>query len=89
MANIIFKTLWAALLFINAIAILNEDRFLSRIGWSSAAPQVAVNSYGEAGTGPSVKTKLINLIGAIRMLMPIPLIMCNVIVILYELALGG
>jgi len=33
--------LYIALLLINAVAVLNEERFLSRIGWSHSAVQQA------------------------------------------------
>ncbi|KAI9494458.1 Yos1-like protein [Zychaea mexicana] len=74
---------YAVLLFINAIAVLSEERFLARIGWSAQV---------EPGFGveqsQSVKYKIINLISAVRTLMRIPLIAINVIVIVYELLLG-
>lgn len=86
---------YVSLLLINAIAILNEERFLARIGWSSAGQQpgqqynVQYDStgYGDQG-GTGVKSKLINLIGAVRTLLRIPLIIVNIVVILYELVLG-
>ncbi|KAF9451716.1 Yos1-like protein [Macrolepiota fuliginosa MF-IS2] len=84
-----------SLLFINAIAILNEERFLARIGWVSVTPaqtQSAYNQgYDQAGYGNQdigVKTRLIDLISAVRTLMRIPLIIINIVVILYELVWG-
>ncbi|CEL59883.1 Protein transport protein YOS1 OS=Saccharomyces cerevisiae (strain ATCC 204508 / S288c) GN=YOS1 PE=1 SV=1 [Rhizoctonia solani AG-1 IB] len=84
---------YVSLLLINAIAILNEERFLARIGWSSVGQQPGQQytqydrtGYGEGGS--EVKSKLINLIGAVRTLLRIPLIIVNIVVILYELALG-
>ncbi|KAF7729556.1 Protein transport protein yos1 [Apophysomyces ossiformis] len=72
---------YVLLFFINAIAVLSEERFLARIGWS-AQP--------EAGFGgeQSIKFKIINLISAVRTLMRIPLIGINIVVIIYELLLG-
>ncbi|CAE6539708.1 unnamed protein product, partial [Rhizoctonia solani] len=98
-----------SLLLINAVAILNEERFLARIGWSSVGPQPGqqYNQYDRTGYGEGgseVKSKLINLIGAVRTLLrsklspcymllclticPVPLIVVNIVVILYELAWG-
>ncbi|KAI8320097.1 Yos1-like protein [Martensiomyces pterosporus] len=73
--------LYVTLLLLNAVAILNEERFLARIGW-------ARNSADLYGDTESVKAKLINLISAVRTLMRIPLIAANVIIILFELVLG-
>jgi len=89
--------LYVALLLINAMAILSEDRFLARIGWSSAQPPT-VNAafhqpydqtgYGAAQPDVGVKGRMINLIGAVRTLMRIPLIGLNIVIIVYELVLG-
>ncbi|CAE6506499.1 unnamed protein product [Rhizoctonia solani] len=67
---------YVSLLLINAIAILNEERFLARIGWSSVGPQPGqqYNQYDRTGYGEGgseVKSKLINLIGAVRTLLRI------------------
>ncbi|EGY23068.1 uncharacterized protein VDAG_04506 [Verticillium dahliae VdLs.17] len=74
----------AAILLINAVAILSEDRFLARINLSPASYDPA---FGQ-GADASVKAKIINLIASVRTLMRIPLIGINTIVILYELVLG-
>jgi len=91
---------YISLLLINAMAILSEDRFLARIGWTTqsqrqaaaAAYQQPYDPYTQMG-GPqqdiSVKAKLVNLIGAVRTLMRVPLIFVNVGVIVYEIVLGG
>ncbi|KDQ15387.1 hypothetical protein BOTBODRAFT_158205 [Botryobasidium botryosum FD-172 SS1] len=81
--------LYITLLLVNAIAVLNEERFLARIGWSSTHPanQYEQPGFGEPG-GPGVKARIINLIGAVRTLMRIPLILLNIVVIVYELVLG-
>ncbi|WVW82544.1 hypothetical protein I302_104555 [Kwoniella bestiolae CBS 10118] len=87
--------LYIGLLLTNAIAILNEERFLARIGWSSATPSSSQSNvgfghspnphmYGDAfgqnnSDGPGVKAKLVNLISATRTLMRIPLIVVNVV----------
>ncbi|TVY20629.1 Protein transport protein yos1 [Lachnellula arida] len=75
-----------SVLLINAIAVLSEDRFLARVGWSNT---VAEPAFGGGGGGSeSVKNRLIGLMTSVRTLMRIPLIGINVTIILYELALG-
>ncbi|KAH7887748.1 Yos1-like protein [Phlebopus sp. FC_14] len=90
--------LYVALLMINAMAVLSEDRFLARIGWSSASPQNPTtgfqqpydqSAYGYGQQDVGVKVRIINLISAVRTLMRIPLIGLNLVVIVYELILGG
>ncbi|KAH6690409.1 Yos1-like protein [Plectosphaerella plurivora] len=76
--------LYAAVLFINAIAILSEDRFLARINLSPSSYDPA---FGQ-GADASVKAKIINLIASVRTLMRIPLIAVNTLIILFELVLG-
>lgn len=43
---------------------------------------------GNSSNGESIKSRIINLISATRTLLRIPLIIVNIIVILYELVLG-
>jgi len=87
-----------ALLLINSIAVLNEERFLARIGWLSTPQQPRdANSvypgYDQSGYATAqdvgIKARLIDLISAVRTLMRIPLIVINIIFIVYELLLGG
>ncbi|KAG8780943.1 hypothetical protein FRC19_003904 [Serendipita sp. 401] len=81
--------LYVPLLLVNAIAILNEERFLARIGWSaSQTAQQTYNGYDQIAE-ESIKARLINLIAAVRTLLRIPLIGLNVFVIIYELLLGS
>ncbi|KAF8477880.1 Yos1-like protein [Gautieria morchelliformis] len=99
MAFSIGNILYISLLLVNAIAVLSEERFLARIGWSTQQPQAGQQGfaqpydagYGSAGGAQgdlTVKMKLVNLIGAVRTLMRIPLIGVNLVVIVYELVLG-
>lgn len=91
------KLFYVIVLTINGIAVLSEDRFLNRIGWGSTTSQQnngniqaqfnQFNTGMENGEG-SIKTKLINLISAVRTLMRIPLIVVNLFIIIYELILG-
>lgn len=95
------KIFAAILFFINGIAVLSEDRFLARIGWSTKSNMGASGNingmpqqfgYGDfnqtTGSTESIKSRLINLINATRTLLRIPLIIVNILVILYELVLG-
>jgi len=91
--------LLVSLLFINAIAILNEERFLARIGlastsrqtWEAAHVGYNQSGYDQAGYGDQdigMKERLIDLISAVRTLMRIPLIPINIVFILYALVWG-
>ncbi|TIB71325.1 hypothetical protein E3Q22_02831 [Wallemia mellicola] len=60
MALSIGNILYISLLLTNSVAILNEERFLAKIGWTQSN-----NLYQEQ----TVKTRLINLISAVRTLM--------------------
>ncbi|GKT54817.1 hypothetical protein ColTof3_02156 [Colletotrichum tofieldiae] len=60
--------LYIAVLLINAIAVLSEDRFLARINLS---PSSYDPTFG-ASTDASVKAKIINLIASVRTLMRNP-----------------
>ncbi|PHH65464.1 hypothetical protein CDD81_2244 [Ophiocordyceps australis] len=75
---------YIAVLLINAVAVLSEDRFLARINLSPASYDPA---FG-AGADASIKAKIIHLIASIRTIMRMPLIFVNAIIILYELLLG-
>jgi len=73
--TVLFETL---LLFVNALAILNEERFLKRIGWG----------YTNDLDGNSVKDRIISLLHAVRLLLRIPLIFLNILAILLLIAFG-
>lgn len=69
----------AGLLAANGAAILNEDRFLVKVGWG----------YEQSRSAPqSVKKQIINLLHAVRLLFTIPLMVLNVITIVLKLLLG-
>ncbi|ETS62271.1 hypothetical protein PaG_03344 [Moesziomyces aphidis] len=84
------------ILFItNALAVLSEDRFLARVGWSSNSLANAHSfDQGFSQAGPyaqndvTVKARLINLISAVRTLMRIPLVAINIVVVIYLIILG-
>ncbi|KAJ1982163.1 hypothetical protein H4R34_001798 [Dimargaris verticillata] len=54
---------YLGLLLLNAVAILNEQRFLARIGWSSG------QATGFPDPNQSIKARLVNLISAVRTLL--------------------
>ncbi|KAL2889781.1 Protein transport protein YOS1 [Ceratocystis lukuohia] len=96
------QLLAVAVLLTNAVAILSEDRFLARnvplqqctsalTYLSNLAVNLSPASYDPAfgaNSDTSVTVKVINLIASVRTLMRVPLIVCNTLIILYELVLG-
>ncbi|SPO30948.1 related to YOS1, subunit of the Yip1p-Yif1p Complex, required for Transport between the ER and the Golgi Complex [Ustilago trichophora] len=91
------------ILFItNALAVLSEDRFLARVGWSSHSIQSSSqfdphqgfgsssqsNPYAANSDNVTIKARLINLISAVRTLMRIPLVVINIVVVVYLIVLG-
>ena len=69
----------ASLLALNAAAVLNEDRFLAKIGWGYEATRTE---------GASIKKQIINMLYAVRFLLTLPLIGLNTLVIIYKLVAG-
>jgi len=80
MAFGLYSLLEATLLCINAVCILHEERFLSKIGWGTDQ-----RGFGEE---PGAKTQVLHLIRSIRTVMRIPLIGINAVVIAFKLLLG-
>ncbi|XP_071450268.1 immediate early response 3-interacting protein 1 [Hetaerina americana] len=78
-------TLWslfeATLLCLNAVCVLHEERFLSKIGWGANQ----IQGFGEQ---PTAKSQILNLIRSIRTVMRIPLIFLNIVTIIVKLILG-
>ncbi|KAJ3450342.1 hypothetical protein M0813_15452 [Anaeramoeba flamelloides] len=74
--------LLSVVLFLNAVLILNEDRFLSRFGWS-------INSISEFDrmNDASIKNKLIYSLKVIQYLR-VPMIVINGVVIILQLIFG-
>ncbi|XP_003487636.1 immediate early response 3-interacting protein 1 [Bombus vosnesenskii] len=79
-------TLWtlfeATMLCLNAICVLNEERFLAKVGWASWQN---VQGFGEP---PTAKSQILNLIRSIRTVARIPLIFLNIVTIIVKLVLG-
>ncbi|GAV53079.1 hypothetical protein ZYGR_0AI03610 [Zygosaccharomyces rouxii] len=78
------RLFYVTLLLINAVAVLSEERFLSRIGFGKSSMEGPVFGQEES----SAKSKVVHLIGAVQTLLRIPLIGINILVIVYELILG-
>ncbi|KAK2154012.1 hypothetical protein LSH36_279g02066 [Paralvinella palmiformis] len=76
----LYSLLESVVLCINAVCILHEERFLSKIGWGSDQ-----RGFGEE---PGVKAQIINLIRSVRTVMKIPLIVVNTAMILLKLVFG-
>ena len=69
----------SGLLICNGAAILNENRFLVKIGWG----------YEESLSQPmSVKKQIINLLHAVRLIFTLPMMVLNVVVIVLKLLIG-
>jgi len=65
-------TLWnlfeATLLCLNAVCVLNEERFLAKFGWGTANP-VQMDAFGDGGGVHGAKTQILNLVRSIRTVM--------------------
>ncbi|KAM9329689.1 immediate early response 3-interacting protein 1 [Gastrophryne carolinensis] len=82
MAFTLYSLLQAALLCVNAMAVLHEERFLSKIGWG------ADQGIGGFGEEPGVKSQLVNLVRSVRTVMRVPLIIVNSVTIVLLLLFG-
>ncbi|NXK12787.1 IR3IP protein, partial [Herpetotheres cachinnans] len=63
MAFTLYSLLQAALLIVNAVAVLHEERFLRHVGWGS---DQGIGGFGEE---PGIKAQLTNLIRSVRTVM--------------------
>ncbi|XP_064609887.1 immediate early response 3-interacting protein 1-like [Liolophura sinensis] len=80
MAFSLYSLIEAAILCLNAVCVLHEERFLAKVGWGSDQ-----RGFGEE---PGIKTQILHLIRSIRTVMRIPLIGVNIFVIAFKLILG-
>ncbi|XP_065290750.1 immediate early response 3-interacting protein 1 [Dermacentor albipictus] len=80
MAFTLYSLIEAALLCVNAIAVLHEKRFLEKINWG--------REQAAHGFEPGAKSQIINLIHSVRTVMRIPLIFFNSVVIIFKLLFG-
>jgi len=82
MAFGLYSLLEAGLLVLNAICVLHEERFLTKVGWSSQS-----NNRGFSEPA-GVKDQILDIIRSVRKVMRIPLIFINILVITKKLLLG-
>jgi immediate early response 3-interacting protein 1 len=75
--------LQAGLLLVNSIMILNRRRFLAKYGFDTATPM-----YGGGNDPAPLKAQIIGLLHAVQYL-KVPVILCNIVTIIFELLLGG
>ena len=75
----------ACLLFINALAVLNDKRFLSRYGLGSDA--AGLNAF-DAGNADSVRNQIRTLLASVRLLLRGPLVIVNFVAIVFALVFG-
>lgn len=78
----LYSLIEASILFLNAIAVLHEERFLAKMGWGSD------QSIGGFGEEPGMKTQLIHFVRSVRTVMRFPLIFVNVLTIVSLLLFG-
>ncbi|XP_008324333.1 immediate early response 3-interacting protein 1 [Cynoglossus semilaevis] len=82
MAFTLYSLIQTAILCTNAIAVLHEERFLSKIG---CGVDQAVGGFGD---DPGVKAQILNLIRSVRTVMRVPLIIVNSVSIVLLLLFG-
>ncbi|KAJ0174931.1 hypothetical protein K1T71_009072 [Dendrolimus kikuchii] len=79
-------TLWnlfeASLLCLNAVCVLHEERFMQKMGWG------ANNTNQGFEDQSSIKFQILNLVRSIRTVTRIPLIILNILTIIFKLLLG-
>lgn len=76
----LFTLIYSAIFFLNGVIILNDKRFLSRI-------KLPLSHENSKYLGPS-RQSIISLINTTRTVFQIPLIVINVVCIVYEIFLG-
>ncbi|KAG6453979.1 immediate early response 3-interacting protein 1 [Manduca sexta] len=79
-------TLWnlfeASLLCLNAVCVLHEERFMQKMGWGANTPNQGFEDQS------SIKFQILNLVRSIRTVTRIPLIILNILTIIFKLILG-
>ncbi|XP_072289765.1 immediate early response 3-interacting protein 1-like [Eucyclogobius newberryi] len=78
----LYSLIQAAILCVNAVAVLHEERFLSKIGWGA---ETGVGGFGDE---PGIKTQMMTLVRSVRTVMRVPLIGVNSICIVLLLLFG-
>ncbi|XP_074593959.1 immediate early response 3-interacting protein 1 [Brevipalpus obovatus] len=90
MAFTLYYLLEASLLVLNAITILHEDRFLSKIGWGKKQNSASM-AYNQAYGNPyasGTRDQLYDMFHSARTVAKIPLIFINTLVIIFKLVAG-
>lgn len=76
----LMSAVYGILFLLNSVVILDEKRFLSRVG-------LPLSPEARGALGPG-RRKIVDLIGAIKTVMKIPLMVLNIMCIIYETFLG-
>uniref|UniRef100_A0A8D0AG29 Immediate early response 3-interacting protein 1 n=1 Tax=Sander lucioperca TaxID=283035 RepID=A0A8D0AG29_SANLU len=82
MAFTLYSLIQTAILCTNAIAVLHEERFLSKFGWG------VDHGVGGFGDDPGIKAQILTLIRSVRTVMRVPLIIVNSACIVLLLLFG-
>ncbi|KPI97054.1 Immediate early response 3-interacting protein 1 [Papilio xuthus] len=79
-------TLWnlfeASLLCLNAVCVLHEERFMQKMGWGA---NVSEQGFVDQS---SMNFQILNLVRSIRTVTRIPLIILNILTIIFKLLFG-
>lgn len=76
----LFSLIYSCIFFLNALVILNDRRFLSRI-------RLPLDSESRKFLGPE-RQRIVDMINAAKTIFEIPLIIANALCIVYEIFLG-
>uniref|UniRef100_H3CGI2 Immediate early response 3-interacting protein 1 n=1 Tax=Tetraodon nigroviridis TaxID=99883 RepID=H3CGI2_TETNG len=85
MAFTLYSLIQTAILCTNAIAVLHEERFLSKSLQSAGGVDQGVGGFGD---DPGVKAQILHLIRSVRTVMRVPLIVVNSACIVLLLVFG-
>ncbi|KAM9424297.1 immediate early response 3-interacting protein 1 [Pholidichthys leucotaenia] len=82
MALTLYALIQTAVLCTNAVAVLHEERFLSKIAWG------VDQGVGGFGDDPGIRAQILSLIRSVRTVTRVPLIIVNSAVIVLLLLFG-
>ena len=85
MAFALYSLVQAVVLCLNAVCVLNEERFLSKLSISAPHRGFGENNNNNKG---AVASQALNLVRAVQTVMKIPLIALNVMVMTVEVLFG-
>ena len=86
MAFALYSLVQAVVLCLNAVCVLNEERFLSKL--SISAPHRGFGENNNNNNKGAVASQALNLVRAVQTVMKIPLIALNVMVMTVEVLFG-